>query len=228
MAQRVLCVEDEPQMQTMLQDNLQYEGYEVLSAETGEQGIEMALRERPDLVLLDLMLPRMSGYEVCRKIRAAGFDIPIIMITARNTDLDRIAGLELGASDYLGKPFNVRELLARIRAQLRRTEQAGAEHPSQITFSDVVIDMRSREVRRGAHYLDLSSREFDLLNYFVTHPGEVLTRERILREVWNYRGLPQTRTVDNFVAKLRRKIEPDENDARHILTVHGVGYRFSR
>ena len=226
MSHRVLCVEDESQMQTVLEDNLQYEGYEVLSAQTGELAVELALTQRPDLVLLDLKLPQMSGYEVCRRIRAAGLSVPIIMVTARNTDLDRIAGLELGANDYVGKPFNVRELLARVRVQLRWAEAAARQESHEYRFDDVVIDMVRHEVRRASQRLDLSSREFELLHYFIQHPGELVTREQLLSDVWGYHELPMTRTVDNFVAKLRSKVEQNPGEPRHILTVHGAGYRF--
>jgi DNA-binding response OmpR family regulator len=226
MPARVLVIEDEPEMQVILTDNLQFEGYQVLSVDTGEAGLESALRDKPDLILLDLMLPRMSGYEVCRKIRAGGCDVPIIVITARNTEMDRIAGLELGADDYVGKPFSVRELLARVRAQLRHGE-ALVRKQSLLTFGDLTIDLKLRLVSRGSKPLDLSSREFDLLRYFIAHRGEIVTRDQLLTDVWGYQSLPTTRTVDNFVAKLRRKIEPDPAEPTFILTIHGSGYRFT-
>jgi len=224
MSSRVLIVEDEEQMRVILHDNLEYEGYGVIQAQTGEEGLALAFRERPDVMLIDVMLPNMDGYEVCRKIRAAGLSMPIIMITARNTDIDRITGLEFGADDYLGKPFNVRELIARIKAQLRRSERA--RHPDVFTFGNIVIDVVKREVVRGSRPVNMSAREFDLLWYLVTHQDQLISRERLLSEVWGYSNVSLTRTVDNFIAKLRRKIEPDERVSRHILTVHGAGYRF--
>jgi DNA-binding response OmpR family regulator len=224
MTQRVLIVEDEPQMQIILRDNLEYEGFEVIVATTGEQGIQSVICDRPDVVILDLMLPKMSGYEVCRQIRARGATVPVIMLTARNAEIDRIAGFELGADDYVGKPFSIRELVARIRAQLRRQEIVRTL--PRLMLSDVEVDLSVREVRRCGVLLELSSREFDLLAYFVAHRGEIVTREQLLLDVWGYRNLPLTRTVDNFVARLRKKIENDAHNPHHLLTVHGVGYRF--
>ena len=230
MPHRVLVIEDEPEMQMILRDNLENEGYEVLRAETGEEGVESALTQKPHLILLDLMLPRMSGYEVCRKVRAAGFHRPIIMLTARNAELDRIAGLELGANDYVGKPFSVRELLARVRVHLLGVEHAEGR-VAEYRIDDLVVNYDLREVRRAGKRragkrIDLSSREFDLLEYFIAHRGQVVTREQLLSDVWGYAHVPTTRTVDNFVAKLRRKIEPGRSQPRHIITVHGTGYRF--
>lgn len=224
---RVLVVEDEPAMQMILRDNLELEGYEVLVAETGERGLEMALHEMPELVLLDLMLPRMSGYEVCSRLRASGMDVPIMMVTARNQELDRVAGLELGADDYVGKPFSVRELLARVRVHLRHYEARHDAVSDECSFGDVTIDVRHRVATRRSRRLNLSSREFDLLLYFAAHPGQVITRERLLADVWGLSEDTMTRTVDNFVAKLRKKIERDHHRPRHILTVHGAGYRFA-
>jgi DNA-binding response OmpR family regulator len=225
MALRVLAVEDEPEMQVILRDNLAYEGYEVLSAATGEEGLLLAMAAQPDLVLLDLMLPRMSGYEVCRRLRAERFTMPIIMLTARNAEFDRVAGLELGADDYIGKPFGVDELLARVRVQFRRPRHPAAEL-DEVRIGDVVVDRRLRRATRGRQPLDLSSREFELLEYLLDHADTVITRDELLTRVWNYGDAPLTRTVDNFVAKLRKKIERDPRDPRHILTVHGSGYRF--
>jgi DNA-binding response OmpR family regulator len=225
MSVRVLTVEDEPEMQVILRDNLEYEGYEVVSATTGEAGLQIAAARPLDLVLLDVMLPRMSGYEVCRRLRAERFTMPIIMLTARNAELDRVAGLEIGADDYLGKPFGVRELVARVRVQLRRAHQPD-RGPVEVQLGDVVVDLRLRRARAGRKPLDLSSREFELLEYLIDHADKVVTREELLSAVWGYGEPPLTRTVDNFVAKLRKKVERDPRDPRHILTVHGSGYRF--
>jgi DNA-binding response OmpR family regulator len=224
MAASVLVVEDEEELRIVLEDNLRYEGYRVIAADTGEKALELALREHPSLVLLDVMLPGISGYEVCRKLRTSGLDAPIIMITARNAELDRIAGLELGADDYVGKPFSVRELIARVRAQLRR--HRSETNPDEFVFADVVVMLTRRTVMKNGKPLDLSSREVDLLLYFIAHRGEVVTRDRLQRDVWNGAEGMLSRTVDNFVAKLRRKIEPDHNQPRYIVTVHGIGYRF--
>jgi DNA-binding response OmpR family regulator len=225
MALRVLTIEDEPEMQVILRDNLEYEGFEVLSAATGEEGLQLAMAKQPDLILLDLLLPRMSGYEVCRRLRTEHFTMPIIMLTARNAELDRVAGLEMGADDYLGKPFGVGELIARVRVQLRRPRQTG-RGAAELRFGDVVVDLRQRRARNGREPLELSSREFELLEYLIDHADKVVTREELLSAVWGHGVAPLTRTVDNFVAKLRKKVERDPRDPRHILTVHGSGYRF--
>ncbi|MGH9346810.1 MAG: response regulator transcription factor [Vicinamibacterales bacterium] len=231
MGYSILLIEDEPEMQLILRDNLKFEGYEILAADTGERGVEMGLSVRPDLVLLDVILPRMSGYEVCQRLRDSGFDSPIIMITARNHEIDRISGLEFGADDYVAKPFSVPELMARVRAQLRaqlRRRQRLAAQPAQTVVGDLQIDTSQQKVRRGSVTLDLSSREFDLLMYFLGHRGEVVTREQLLSDVWGYPDLPLTRTVDNFVAKLRKKIEIHPHKPRYIVTIHGTGYRFMK
>ena len=224
MAFRVLVVDDEPALQMVLRDNLELEGYTVLAAGTGEQAVELVGRERPDLIVLDLSLPAMSGYDVCRRVRSAGLQTRIIMLTARNTELDRIAGLDHGADDYMGKPFSVGELMARVRAQLRHSPQS--ELVTELQLSTVTVDLKHREVRRGAQHLNLTSREFDLLEYFIHHQGEVISREQLLKDVWGYDASAVTRTVDNFVAKLRRRIEADSLRPRHLLTAHGAGYRF--
>jgi DNA-binding response OmpR family regulator len=221
---RVLIVEDEPELVTVLRDNLELEGYAVISATTGEEGLDLLERDKPDVLILDLMLPTMSGYDVCRKVRSAGLNTRIIMLTARNTELDRIAGLDYGADDYMGKPFSLGELMARVRAQLRHS--APKESPTTRTFSDVTVDLTHREVRRGVRRLDLTSREFDLLQYFIMHEGKVLSREELLKQVWGYDAAAVTRTVDNFVARLRRHLEQDSLRPRHLLTIHGAGYRF--
>lgn len=229
MAYRILLVEDEPDLQVVLCDNLQVEGYEILAAETGERAVEIGLAARPDLVLLDVILPRMSGYQVCQRLREGGFDSPIIMITARTNEIDRISGLEFGADDYVAKPFSVPELMARVRAQLRaqeRRQQRLADYPAHTVIGDLQIDTIQQQVRRGSEEIELSSREFDLLMYFLGHCGEVITRDQLLSDVWGYPDLPLTRTVDNFVAKLRKKIEINPHKPRYIMTIHGTGYRF--
>lgn len=225
MTKRILVVDDEPQMLLGLRDNLELEGYEVLTAADGEQGLAKALALRPDLVILDLMLPRKSGLEVCRDLRARANTIPVVMLTARSQDTDKILGLELGADDYLTKPFSIAELLARIRAVLRRTAGPVAQ-PEVCRIGDVDVDFRTHQARRGSERLVLTSREFELLRYFVVHRGDVVTRDQILNEVWGYEEAPTTRTIDNFVAKLRQKIEPQPHQPEHLLTVHGVGYKF--
>ncbi len=222
---RVLIVEDEADLQMILRDNLECEGYEVLATDSGERALELAIDHPPDLIVLDILLPKMSGYEVCRRLRLGGLQVPIVMVSARNTDIDRVAGLELGADDYLGKPFCVRELVARMRVQLRR-QKAGGSARSEVVFGDLTVSLSRCEVRRGSSRLDLSTREFELLRYFILHQGEALTREQLLTAVWGYSSRSLTRTVDNFVAKLRKKIEANPAEPRHVVTVHGLGYRF--
>ncbi len=223
---RVLVVEDEPQMQVILCDNLEFEGYEAIAAETGEKALALVAQEPPDVILLDVMLPGISGYQVCRKLRESGVGVPIIIITARNTEIDRVLGLELGADDYVGKPFSVQEVMARVKVQVRRRAGQATNEPATIQFGEIVVDMKRQQVRRRSRPVEMSGREFDLLRYFLAHKNELVSREQLLSEVWGYHSTPLTRTVDNFVAKLRRKIERDPQDPRHILTVYGSGYRF--
>lgn len=211
----------------MLRDNLECEGYDVISAATGEHGVELGLSRRPDLVLLDVILPRMSGYAVCQKLRGVGFAPPIIMLTARNSELDRVTGLDFGADDYIGKPFSVSELVARVRAHLRRLERLESD-PVKLAFGSIVIETERRLISKDNQLIELSSREFDLLLYLIRHAGETVTRDQLLKDVWGYPELPLTRTVDAFVARLRSKIEVRPHQPRHILTVHGIGYRFTK
>jgi DNA-binding response OmpR family regulator len=227
MPYRILVIEDEPEMQVMLRDNLRYEGYDVISAETGELGLELGLTDPPDLVLLDVILPRMSGYSVCQRLRSTGFAAPIIMITARTSEIDRVTGLDFGADDYVGKPFSVSELAARIRAHLRRLERRESE-AAKVVFGRIVVDLEVGQVLRDSVPIDLSSQEFSLLAYLIRHEGQAVSRDQLLKEVWGYPQLPLTRTVDNFIARLRFKIEEKPHQPRHILTVHGIGYRFTR
>jgi two-component system alkaline phosphatase synthesis response regulator PhoP len=222
---RILVIDDEPQMLLGLRDNLELEGYEVVTATDGEQGLSKILSERPDLVILDLMLPRKSGLDVCRELRARANTTPVVMLTARSQETDKVIGLELGADDYLTKPFSIAELLARVRAVLRRAGGT-AGLPETCTIGQVEVNFRTHQVRRHGERIYLTSREFDLLRYFVLHKGEVVTREQILNEVWGYEEAPTTRTIDNFVAKLRQKIEVEPHQPEHILTVHGLGYKF--
>jgi two-component system alkaline phosphatase synthesis response regulator PhoP len=222
---RILIVDDEPEIVRGLEDNLRFEGYQTCAATDGETALALAAREAPDLILLDLMMPRVSGWEVCRSLRARGIDVPIIMLTARGAESDRVRGLELGADDYLAKPFSLRELLARVRAVLRRP---GPRHKvDAYAFGDVRVRVRSRQVFLAGREVHLTRKEFDLLAYLLAHQGEVVTRERLLDEVWGYERFPTTRTVDTHVLRLRRRFEADPEHPRWILTVHGQGYRFA-
>jgi len=222
---RVLVVEDDPAILRGLTDNLRYEHYEVLTSNDGEAALERIRTEQPDLVSLDLMLPRMSGYEICRKVREEGLTVPILMLTARGEEADRVLGLDIGADDYVTKPFSIRELLARVRALLRRMSTTPSL-PETIAFDDVEIDFRRYEARCKGEELRLTRKEFGLLRLLASRSGEVVSRETLLEEVWGYERFPTTRTVDNHVASLRSKLERDPADPRHLLTVHGVGYRW--
>jgi DNA-binding response OmpR family regulator len=222
---RILIVEDEPAMVAGLRDNFEYEGYEVISAGDGVAGLERALADNPDLVVLDVMMPRMSGLDVCKQLKAQRPSTPIIMLTARGQEIDKVVGLELGADDYVTKPFSIRELMARVKAVLRRVSPA-ASSPEVYRFSDVEVNVRSNEVRRAGNLVDLSAKEFALLAYFVAHPAETLTRDRLLDSVWGYENYPNTRTVDTHIVHLRQKLEPNPEEPRFILTVHGSGYKF--
>ena len=221
---RVLVVEDDAAILKGLTDNLEAESYDVLTARDGEAGYALLEKEEPDLVILDLMLPKLSGYEVCQRARAEGMTVPILMLTAKGTESDRVHGLDLGADDYVTKPFSVRELLARVRALLRRGQSADAV-PDELEFDDVVVDFRSFEARKGGEVIKLTRKEFGTLRFLAGRRGEVVRRDELLREVWNYKRYPTTRTVDNHVASLRSKIEKDPSDPRHLLTVHRVGYK---
>ncbi|PYR54727.1 MAG: DNA-binding response regulator [Acidobacteria bacterium] len=226
MVKRILLVEDEPGLVMTLTDRLQREGYAIETAADGESGLRRASREPFDLVLLDVMLPRMGGFDVCRDLRKRGIDIPIIMLTARGQIVDKVVGLKLGADDYMTKPFEMAELLARVEAKLRRAPAAA--HPSEgYAFGELSVDFRKAEATKGGAPLDLSAREFQLLRYFIEHRGATLTREELLNEVWGYNAMPSTRTVDVHVAWLRQKIEPNPRHPQFILTIHGMGYKFA-
>ncbi len=226
MAETILVVEDDPAIVLGLEDLLAGEGYVVSSARDGRQALDLYRREKPDLVLLDIMLPEISGYEVCRRIRKDDAETPILMLTAKGQEADKVAGLELGADDYIVKPFGVSELLARIRATLRRSRGRAAGSGQPLAFAEVLIDPRKLEGSRGGVTFTLTVRELALLRLFAGRPGEVLDRFTILEEVWGLRYRGTTRTLDQHVAKLRKKIERDPAHPQHILTVHGVGYRF--
>ena len=226
---RVLIVEDDASLVLGLSAALEAEGHEVRVARNGPEGLKLALEERPDLILLDLMLPGMSGFEVCKRIRDERLQCPVIMLTSRSEENDRVFGLELGADDYVTKPFSLRELLARVRAHLRRGDgrlAGGQERPRRIRFGDIQVDFDRLEVLRSGRRQPLTPREFHLLEYLIQHPGEVLSRERLLKEAWGHAENQTTRTVDNHVLRLRKHIEPDPERPRHIRTARGAGYLF--
>ncbi len=222
---RVLIVEDDPAILRGLNDNFMAESYEVLMAADGEAGYRLICEQKPDLVILDLMLPRMGGYEVCRRLREEGNAIPILMLTARGEEADRVLGLDLGADDYVTKPFSIRELLARVRAIVRRTHPP-KPLPDELSFDDVVVDFRRYEVRKAGQRIEMTRKEFGVLQYLAARSGEVVRRDELLEEVWDYKNYPTTRTVDNHVLALRGKLEENPAEPRHLITVHGVGYKF--
>ena len=222
---KVLIIEDEPNMVLGLKDSCEYEGYEVSVALDGKEGLEKASTEKPDIILLDVMLPVMSGLDVCRILRTRGIEIPILMLTARSEETDKVVGLEVGADDYVTKPFSIKELLARIRAHLRRASKQVSEIES-FTFGNVELNFKKYAARKDGQALDLSPREYEILRYLIKRRGEIVTRDQLLDEVWGYDSTPVTRTVDNHIAKLRQKIESNPSEPKHIITVHRIGYRF--
>lgn len=225
MPARILIVEDEPHMVAGLRDNFEYEGFQVLTASDGVDGLDLALKESPDLVVLDVMMPRMSGLDVCKQLKARRPSIPIIMLTARGQEVDKVVGLELGADDYVTKPFSIRELLARVKAVLRRSQTLPKDQDTY-SFGDVQVNLRSYQVTRGGKAIEFSNKEFELLKHLLCHSGETMSRDRLLDEVWGYENFPTTRTVDAHIVRLRQKLEPVPDQPRFFLTVHGVGYKF--
>ena len=222
---KILIVEDEPDMVLGLKDNFEFEGYEVHTASDGAAGLEKARTLKPDLVILDIMLPVMSGLEVCKALRGEGFEAPIVMLTARGQEIDKVVGLELGADDYVTKPFSIRELLARVRAILRRTD-GSKKRLSRYRFADLDLDFEIYRAKKGGDPLDLSPREFELLRYLIERKGETVSRDQLLEDVWGYESYPSTRTVDTHIAKLRAKIGDSGSEPKYILTIHGTGYKF--
>lgn len=227
MSHRILVIEDEATLSLLLCERLEKEGYAVESCRDGKQGLAQAIGGTFDLLLLDIKLPGRCGFDVCRDLRRHCNNLPVLMLTARGDVKDRVKGLKLGADDYLVKPFEVTELLARIEALLRRAKNAPPQLiDSLFRFGSVVMDLRKEEVLREGSPVELTAREFDLLRYFVLHPGERISRDTLLKQVWGYQGAPNTRTVDVHVAQLRQKLEINPKFPRHILTAHRAGYKF--
>jgi len=221
---RIIVIEDDRAILRGLKDNLEFESYEVLTATDGEQGYRLIREHHPDLIVLDLMIPRMDGYELCRKVRSEGMTVPILMLTARSEEMDRVHGLDIGADDYVTKPFSVPELLARIRAILRRAQPPTAL-PENLRFDDVFVDFTCFDARKAGQGLKLSRKEFGVLRLLAARAGQVVTRNELLDQVWGHECYPTTRTVDNHIASLRSKLEDDPSKPRHLITVHGVGYK---
>lgn len=221
---RILIVEDDKNIIKGLKHNLEFEGYKVSTAEDGKTGCELALKNKYHLLLLDIMLPELNGYDVCRRIRKEKPDLPIIMLTARGEEVDKVAGLDLGADDYITKPFSVPELLARIRALLRRYDTIKIEN--QFTFGNVVLNFKKFEATVNGKAVHLSAREFAILKFMIERANQVVHRHDLLDHVWGYNNFPTTRTVDTHILELRKKLEPVPSLPRHILSVRGVGYKF--
>jgi DNA-binding response OmpR family regulator len=225
---RILVVEDDLSILAGLSMNLRFEGYEVLQAQDGRTGLARALDESPDLVVLDLMLPELNGFELLKELRQRGRDTPVVVLSAKGMETDKILGLNLGADDYVVKPFGLQELLARIKAVLRRRYPTAGAAPPPVTFGDVSVDMAARTVARNGTPVELTAQEFKLLAHFLGHPGRTFTRDELLSGAWGYHYEGSARTVDNFMRQLRLKLEVDPEQPRHFITVRGLGYRFDR
>jgi DNA-binding response OmpR family regulator len=222
----ILVIEDDISILRGLKDNLEFEGYAVIAETNGEKGLQVALEKKTDLILLDLMLPGMNGYEICRKLKKEKPELPIIMITARGSEIDKVSGLDTGADDYVTKPFSIPELMARIRAVLRRTvEDPGI--PDEYCFGNIILDFKRFKAFRGNQEIKLSSKEFALMEYFIRHEGEAVHRHDLLNEVWGYEAIPTTRTIDNFILDLRKKLEENPSKPKYIESVRDIGYRFN-
>lgn len=220
----IAVIDDDQSVSRSLELNLIQHGYKVVSASDGEAGITLVDTHKPDLIILDIMMPKKDGLQTCKDLRNSGISTPLILLTARSAEVDKVLGLDLGADDFLAKPFGIPELLARIRALLRRTQVSS--EVEKVNFADVVVDFKAYKAERNNNPLELSAREYRLLRYLVAKRGTVVTRDELLDEVWGYNSYPSTRTVDNHIARLRQKIEDNSERPRHILTVHGVGYKF--
>ncbi len=220
----IAVVDDDESVSRSLVLNLELEGYRIITAKDGEEGLALINSQQPDLIILDVMMPKKDGLQTCKEVRLAGISTPLILLTARSDEVDRVLGLDLGADDYLAKPFSMSELLARVRALLRRAQVT--HEVDTINFDNVIIDFKAYKAERNQTPLELSAREYRLLKYLVAKKGAVVTRDELLDEVWGYNSYPSTRTVDNHIARLRQKIEDNVETPRHILTVHGVGYKF--
>lgn len=222
---KILLIEDDPAIRLAVSESLAIENFQVTEAENGEKGLSLALKGNHDLIILDLILPDIDGIEICKKLRAGDIRIPIIILTSRKDDIDKILGLEIGADDYITKPFNMRELIARIKALLRRVTFDTSEI-DKISFGNVEVDFRKFEVTKNGNPVKLSATEFRILHYFVQHESEVISRDKFLDDVWGYDSYPTTRTVDNFILSLRKKIEDNPAEPHHLITVHKMGYKF--
>lgn len=222
---RILIIEDDGAIVAALRAGFEHEGYAVEVASDGVAGLQLATEKTPSVIILDVMLPQLSGIDLCQRLRGAGNLVPIIMLTARSQEIDKVLGLKIGADDYVTKPFSFMELLARVEALLRRLKKSVVEI-DRYQFSDIVLDFKKLEATKDGRPLELTAREFELLKFFAQHEGRVVTREQLLDAVWGYENFPFTRTVDMHIAKLRHKIEANPATPRHLITMHRVGYKF--
>jgi two-component system alkaline phosphatase synthesis response regulator PhoP len=227
MKETILVIEDDASISKGLQKNLSFEGYSVFVAPDGERGLELAVDKAPDLIVLDVMMPKMNGFEVLRELRRREIDVPVIMLTAKGEEMDKVRGLDLGADDYVTKPFGLQELLARIQAVLRRKRKFDKDIET-VSFGKVTLDFTARTAAVAGKPVQMTSREFDLLHFFLSREGEALERQEILNRVWGFDYFGTDRTVDNFINRLRQKLEPDPDNPVYFQTVRGVGYRFTR
>ncbi|RIK62217.1 MAG: DNA-binding response regulator [Planctomycetota bacterium] len=223
----ILVVEDDPSIQRGLELNLQVEGYSVFTAADGETGLQKAIEHKPDVILLDVMLPKLSGFDLCRQLRKQGMTMPIIMLTAKTQEIDKIMGLELGADDYVTKPFSIAEVVARVNAHVRRSKRFETTEANYV-FGPYTLDVKGQVLRKDGNQIELSQKEFQMLKLFLENEGKVLSRQEILTKVWGFDYFGTDRTVDNFINKLRQKVEDDINKPEHILTMRGSGYKFVR
>ena len=223
---KILLIEDEQALRRALQDALESNGYSVSLAADGETGLKLAVNDIPDLIILDIMLPGIDGFEVCIRLRANGITSPVIMLTARSEEVDRVVGLEVGADDYIVKPFSTRELMARIKAHLRRSSNFESRSVKQVSFGDVIVDFEGSVVTRRGMPVTLTSTELTILRLLVEKKNEVVSREQIMNAVWGYESFPESRAVDTHILNLRHKLEADTGKPKHILTIHGLGYKF--
>ncbi len=222
----ILIIEDDISILRGLKDNLEYEGYSVVTETNGKKGLQLALEKNPDLLLLDIMLPGINGYEICKRVKKEKPKLPIIMITARGSEMDKVSGLDIGADDYVTKPFSIPELMARIRAVLRRFNPT-KKILDQFEFGNIKINFKKFQAFNGNQEIKLSSKEFAILKYFIEHEGEAVHRHDLLNEVWGFEAMPTTRTVDNFILDLRKKLEENPSEPEYIVSVRGIGYRFN-
>jgi DNA-binding response OmpR family regulator len=222
---RILIIEDDPAIRTGLKETFITEGYSVSEADTGTKGFELASNNNFDLIILDLILPGKDGIEICKDLRSEGVKTPIVMVTSRKEEIDKILGLEIGADDYVTKPFSIRELLARVKALIRRSTYEPGDI-EEVAFADLKINFKKQEMLKGINPVRLSATEYRILHYFIDHESEVISRDKFLDEVWGYDSYPTTRTVDNYILSLRKKIEDDPTNPKHLVTVHKVGYKF--